>query len=254
MKAALARRLSIIVTILCLCAMAISGCSDLEDSPGRELPGESEAEPQDEFELSLAQGEYSADWEIIDGNCDPSMQQLMEEWPDWPLERMGITFSSGDGAGAPSVAIQPYLLRHFDMGAITITWLEDDFTPREETLFDYVYPSESELSECPTEGDEYGANFRNEMEARVIDDDEFIIEYNTTWRGYDGCDESELDLQNEWIPQQECTESYRVTLALEESCEPFEECQTLLTHRSRDSSQSDISSPLDLTNINCHCH
>lgn len=230
---------------------AVVGCTDTVDSNDWNLEeGETE-----EIEYPILQGEYQIEWEILEDTCEPPLDELMSEWEEWPPPRMGVKVSSADtgSEGLPSMWMNHYLLRHFGTGGGESTFLNLDYTPKEKKLFDFVFPREQDLKECPPPGLEAGANFQNEVVGKATGEGEITVEVHTTWQDYEDCDESEYELRTDWIPREVCTEAYRMTLRLDKPCEPVEECTTHTNHSSRSPTNDEGLPPYEVREVPCFC-
>lgn len=227
------------------------GCSDHEDTE----PWDLEDPKVESVDFPMIQGKYHAEWEILEDGCEPSLASIMEQWDEWPPPTMGLVVSTGGEATdyLPAMWVHHYLMRHFGRGAFGETILEEDYSPKEETLFEYIYPPDSELYDCPIGYDAYDANFQSEIKGVAIEEGMFSMTFRTTWQDYDDCDESTLEIRNEWIPTEVCTEAHRVTLTLQEPCEPVEECRIVVKHSSRHASTEDERAPLEVREIECAC-
>lgn len=233
-------------TVLLVGALA-SGCSEYVDSGEWNV----EQEQRERVDFPVIQGKYNAEWEILEDTCEPSLEELMSQWEDWPPPQRGIVVRPGEqtASGFPSMWSHRYLLRHFGRGGTGRAGLYQDYSPLQPTLFEFTFPPERSLRECPMGSDGKGANYQDEIRAKAVDEGEIVIEVHTTWQDYDNCDEYELSTS--WIPTEYCTESYRVRMTLAEACEPLEECKTVVRHSSR--SESGEQPPHEVREVDCVC-
>lgn len=166
----------------------------------------------------IPQGVYEVSLKVHEDTCSPALTEVTSI-PQWPPPRTTIS-------NARSVVSMPiYLLRTGRLMSIRAN-VDDRGAPY--SLHLHSGGAGDLTLQCSNVANtDFVAGSR--FDARVTPDGEVALKVQSQWRDPEGCDVTQYGEQlREWLPREECSESYTLTYRLVEDCEA--PCSPTIVH------------------------